>query len=312
MESLWSAICQLDDPVVAATFQAQSLDRQELCDRMRKEAMAKAAILKPPPGSEVKISQACFDHLKRARQRAAQRGRGQPLSCDLLDDLILHMDPDIEEAFKRWGSSRESMRVAFVAAATRWKPKRASSGPAARADAGILQALGKDYGELARSGRIGPVIGRRQEMLQVLRVLSRKEKNNPVLVGEPGVGKTAVVEGLALQALEESSPPVLRGKTIVEISLASLVAGTRYRGDFEERLQQLIREAQQDTNVILFIDELHTLMGAGSAGGEALDAANILKPALARGQLRLIGATTLDEYRRYIERDPRWNGDSRW
>ena len=156
------------------------------------------------------------------------------------------------------------------------------------------------------------MIGRRQEMLQVLRVLSRKEKNNPVLVGEPGVGKTAVVEGLALQALEESSPPVLRGKTIVEISLASLVAGTRCRGDFEERLQQLIREAQQDTNVILFIDESHTLMGTGSEGGEALDAANILKPALARGQLRLIGATTLDEYRRYIERDPRWNGDSRW
>ena len=139
-------------------------------------------------------------------------------------------------------------------------------------------------------------------MLQVLQVLGRREKNNPVLVGEPGVGKTAVVEGLAIRALADDAPAPIRGQRIVEISLAGLVAGTKYRGDFEERLQAVIAEAQSP-GIILFIDEIHTLIGAGAAG-DSLDAANILKPALARGGIKLIGATTSAEYRKHVEKDP--------
>ena len=305
VESLWTALAQVDDAVVVATFEGQDLDRKLFRDRMRDEAMIKAKILKPPPGADIKISQACFNHLKRARQRAAERGLTQPTSSDLLEDLILHMDLEIEEILKSLGSSREQMRTSYEAAVSRLGLVTATAGGRARDTAcPTLRKLGKDYRELAVAGRIGPIIGRRAEMLQVLRVLGRKEKNNPVLVGEPGVGKTAIVEGLALHALEPSAPEIIRGKGIIEISLASLVAGTRYRGDFEERLQQVIDEAQRDDEVILFIDEIHTLIGAGSGGSDALDAANILKPALARGQLRLIGATTLDEYHRYIERDP--------
>jgi ATP-dependent Clp protease ATP-binding subunit ClpC len=305
VENLWTALAQVDDAVVVATFDGQSLDRKVFRDRMREEAMTKAKILKPPPGLDVKISQACFNHLKRARQRAMERGLIQPTSSDLLEDLILHMDSEIEETLKSLGSGREQMRTSHEAAVARLGlVTTAAAGRGQNATAPTLRKLGKDYRELALAGRIGPVIGRRAQMLQVLRVLGRKEKNNPVLVGEPGVGKTAIVEGLALHALEQSAPEIIRGKAIIEISLASLVAGTRYRGDFEERLQQVIDEAQRDDEIILFIDEIHTLIGAGSGGSDALDAANILKPALSRGRLRLIGATTPDEYHRYIERDP--------
>src|SRR5262249_9007524 len=150
---------------------------------------------------------------------------------------------------------------------------------------------------------IGPVIGRRDEILQVVQVLARKEKNNPVLVGEPGVGKTAGVEGIALRAVDPRAAPILRNKRILEISLTNFLAGTRFRGGFEEKLQGIVDEAQADKDVILFIDEIHMIVGAGSSG-TAVDAANILKPALARGQLRLIGATTPAEYRRFIEADP--------
>jgi ATP-dependent Clp protease ATP-binding subunit ClpC len=305
LESLWAAIAQVDEAIVLATFEGQNLDRKLLRDRMRAEALTKAQILKTPANADVKISQACFQHLKRARQRANQRGLAQPTSGDLLEDLILHMDAEIEATLRQLGSGREPMRIAYEAAAARFGSVAAAAGGRAWEGARwpTLRKLGKDYRELALTGKLGPVIGRRQEMLQVLRVLGRKEKNNPVLVGEPGVGKTAIVEGLALQSLEPSAPEVIRGKAIIEICLASLVAGTRYRGDFEERWQQVIEEAQRDEDVILFIDEIHTLIGAGSGGGDALDAANILKPALARGRLRLIGATTIDEYHRYIERD---------
>ena len=167
----------------------------------------------------------------------------------------------------------------------------------------MLAKFSKNYTELARQKKFGPVIGRRKEILQVLQVLARKEKNNPVLVGEPGFGKTAIVEALALKTLDPGAPPFLRGKNILEIAMGQLIAGTRYRGDFEERLQKMIDEAQRRDDVILFLDEIHTLIGAGGGGGGALDAANILKPTLARGGLRLLGATTPDEYRKHIETD---------
>ncbi|MDT0266999.1 ATP-dependent Clp protease ATP-binding subunit [Streptomyces sp. DSM 44915] len=169
-----------------------------------------------------------------------------------------------------------------------------------------LDRYGRDLTELARAGEIDPVIGREREIEQTVEVLARRGKNNPVLIGEAGVGKTAVVEGLAQRMVEGDVPDVLLERRVVQLNFSALVAGTRYRGDFEERLTGLIDEIRaQSDQVIVFIDELHTVVGAGGGGGEggAMDAANILKPALARGELHVIGATTLEEHRRYIERD---------
>jgi ATP-dependent Clp protease ATP-binding subunit ClpC len=165
----------------------------------------------------------------------------------------------------------------------------------------LLNRFGKDLTQLAREGKIQECIGRREEILQVIRTLSRETKNNPVLVGDAGVGKTAIVEGLAWRIAQNKDKSLLNTR-IIQLNVADLVAGTRYRGEFEERIQGIVQEVAQSSEVILFIDELHTLIGAGGAVS-SLDAANILKPALARGALRCIGATTMDEYRKHIERD---------
>jgi ATP-dependent Clp protease ATP-binding subunit ClpB len=166
-----------------------------------------------------------------------------------------------------------------------------------------LKRYARDLGELARRGKIDPVIGRDEEIRRVLQILSRRTKNNPVLVGEPGVGKTAIAEGLAIRIVQGDVPEGLEDKRILALDMGALVAGAKYRGEFEDRLKAVVKDvAESDGQVILFIDEMHTLVGAGAAEG-AMDAANILKPALARGELRAIGATTLDEYRKYIEKD---------
>src|SRR5215212_270387 len=165
-----------------------------------------------------------------------------------------------------------------------------------------LDALGADLTEMAEAGRLDPVVGRAHEIDRVIQILSRRTKNNPALIGEPGVGKTAIVEGLAQRISTGDVPETLMGKRLLILDIGSLVAGTKYRGEFEERLKKIIEEVKNSGNCVLFIDELHTLVGAGAAEG-AVDAANILKPSLARGELQTIGATTLDEYRKYIERD---------
>ncbi|MBS1560650.1 MAG: AAA family ATPase [Bacteroidetes bacterium] len=166
-----------------------------------------------------------------------------------------------------------------------------------------LQKYARNLNEEARKGKIDPVIGREDEIRRVLQVLSRRTKNNPVLIGEPGVGKTAIVEGIAQRIVSGDVPESLKSKTIYSLDMGALIAGTSFRGQFEERLKAVVQEVtDSDGEFILFIDELHTLVGAGATGG-AMDAANILKPALARGDLRAIGATTLDEYQKYLEKD---------
>ncbi|MDP4162687.1 MAG: ATP-dependent protease ATP-binding subunit ClpC [Bacillota bacterium] len=176
------------------------------------------------------------------------------------------------------------------------------SGTSASANTPTLDSLARDLTAIAREGSLDPVIGRSKEIQRVIEVLSRRTKNNPVLIGEPGVGKTAIAEGLAQQIVNNEVPEILRDKRVMTLDMGTVVAGTKYRGEFEDRLKKVMDEIRQAGNIILFIDELHTLIGAGGAEG-AIDASNILKPSLARGELQCIGATTLDEYRKYIEKD---------
>ena len=166
----------------------------------------------------------------------------------------------------------------------------------------VLDNFGRDITRLAETGSLDPIVGREEEIERVSQILSRRKKNNPILIGEPGVGKTAIVEGLALRIVQRKVSRVLFDKRVISLDLAALVAGTKYRGQFEERMKAIMNELEKNRDVILFIDEIHTIVGAGGASG-SLDASNIFKPALARGELQCIGASTLDEYRMYIEKD---------
>ncbi|TDI55622.1 MAG: AAA family ATPase, partial [Acidobacteria bacterium] len=183
-------------------------------------------------------------------------------------------------------------------------PKGAGTGGRESSSSGstILDQFGRNLTSAASEGKLDPVIGRTREIERVMQILSRRTKNNPVLIGEPGVGKTAIVEGLAQRIIVKDVPENLEGKNLYTLDLGSLVAGSRYRGDFEERLKKVLKEIKSRGDIILFIDEIHTLVGAGAAEG-AIDAASILKPMLARGELQTIGATTLEEYRKYLEKD---------
>ncbi|MEE1347061.1 MAG: ATP-dependent Clp protease ATP-binding subunit, partial [Bacteroidales bacterium] len=174
--------------------------------------------------------------------------------------------------------------------------------PGSSSDTPVLDSFGLDLTKAAEEGRLDPVVGREKEIERLAQILSRRKKNNPILIGEPGVGKSAVAEGLALRIHEKKVPSILFDKRLVALDMASMVAGTKYRGQFEERVKSLLNELSQHKNVILFIDEIHTIVGAGSSSG-SLDAANMLKPALARGEIQCIGATTLDEFRQNIEKD---------
>ena len=165
-----------------------------------------------------------------------------------------------------------------------------------------LNQFGEDLTEKAKEGKLDPIIGRKNEIERVIQILSRRTKNNPCLIGEPGVGKTAVVEGLAQKIMAGDVPEILKDKRVVTVDISGMVAGSKYRGDFEERIKKALNEVKKAGDVILFIDEIHTIVGAGSAEG-AIDAANILKPLLARGEIQLVGATTLNEYRKFIEKD---------
>ncbi|MFV0306110.1 MAG: ATP-dependent Clp protease ATP-binding subunit, partial [Desertimonas sp.] len=188
------------------------------------------------------------------------------------------------------------------------QPSGASVGGSSKGDdsdkgnSQILDQFGRNFTQLARERKLDPVIGRTRELERVMQILSRRTKNNPVLIGEPGVGKTAIVEGLAQRIVADDVPDTLRNKQLYTLDLGALVAGSRYRGDFEERLKKVLKEIKTRGDILLFIDEIHTLVGAGAAEG-AIDAASILKPMLARGELQTIGATTTDEYRKYVEKD---------
>jgi len=215
------------------------------------------------------------------------------VAAQVLMNLNLKLEDVREEVLELLGADMSSSESSPSSGGD--KPNRKSKTPA-------LDAFGRDLTELAREGKLDPVIGRKDEIERVTMILSRRTKNNPVLLGEPGVGKTAIVEGLAQDIIKGNVPEILRDKRIVVLDLAMMVAGTKYRGQFEERIKAVMTEVRREKHVVLFIDELHTLVGAGGAEG-AIDASNVLKPALSRGEVQCIGATTLDEYRKYIEKD---------
>ena len=208
---------------------------------------------------------------------------GQSIAAKILEGLGARMDEVRQETLALLGDQYYP------------RPKKRSQTP-------VLDEFSRDLTQLAREGKLDPVIGRETEIERVIQILSRRTKNNPVLIGEPGVGKTAIVEGLAQKIVSHDVPDVLIGKRLLQLDLGALVAGTKYRGQFEERLKAVMKEIRQSEHVILFLDELHTLIGAGAAEG-AIDASNMLKPALSRGEIQTIGATTLDEYRKYVEKD---------
>ncbi len=263
-EHLLLAILRDNDSLAAETLSQEGLDYQSA-----KQTMTGAA-----DGTSAKES---HDNLSKPMDGA-----------DYMDE-----EDDDTEDWDGKSSSKDS-----------WKVSKESHEPAASGhkDTPALDNFGNDLTQAAREGRLDPVVGREAEMTRLAQILSRRKKNNPVLIGEPGVGKSAIVEGLAIRIVERKVSRMLFDKRIVALDMASMVAGTKYRGQFEERMKAVINELEQNPDVILFIDEIHTIVGAGNAAG-SMDAANMLKPALARGRIQCIGATTLDEYRKSIEKD---------
>ncbi|MDK6494017.1 ATP-dependent chaperone ClpB [Corynebacterium coyleae] len=222
------------------------------------------------------------------------------VSADVLLAAIAKGKDDAAELLQKRGATFEALKEAFPS--VRGGKKVTSENPEDQFQA--LQKYSTDLTARAREGKIDPVIGRDSEIRRVVQVLSRRTKNNPVLIGEPGVGKTAIVEGLARRIVAGDVPESLKGKTLISLDLGSMVAGAKFRGEFEERLKAVLDEIKESNGqIITFIDELHTIVGAGASGDSAMDAGNMIKPLLARGELRLVGATTLDEYRQYIEKD---------
>ena len=260
----------------------------------------------PGPTLRQGLTPRCCQVIRRAAEECRRLGGPAVGAEHLLLGVLLEPDSSAARLLGACEVDREGLRRVVHAALGGEegvpRPIRSREPERVSGDTRQLDQCARDLTRMAAEGRLDPVIGREEELDRVIQILSRRTKNNPALIGEPGVGKTAVAEGLALAIADGAAPAHLLGKRVCALDLSAMVAGTKYRGEFEEKLKHVLQEVRRAGNIILFIDELHTIVGAGSAEG-AIDAANILKPALSRGEIQVLGATTLDEYRRYIEKD---------
>jgi len=299
VEHLMRALLEQRDGIAPALLQSAGVSPQALQARLEQELQRLPKVSGPASGPDQLF---ITPRLNRVLTRAEEEAAALKDEYVSVEHLVLAITEDTG-AVGQWFRSQKMSREALMGALQKVRGSQRVTSATPESTYQALERYGRDLTKLAAGGKLDPVIGRDDEIRRVIQVLSRRTKNNPVLIGEPGVGKTAIVEGLAQRIVRKDVPDGLKDRRIVALDMGALVAGAKYRGEFEERLKAVLKEVQDSAGVvILFIDELHTVVGAGAAEG-AMDASNLLKPMLARGELHCIGATTLDEYRKYIEKD---------
>ena len=293
-EHILSGILKTGENVTNFLFQKLGINRQQITTALEKQI----ASLPKVSGGEPYLSRETNEILQKAIECSKELG-DEYVSLEAIILAILNVKCAASSILKDAGMTDKELRTAI----NELRQGQKVTSPSSEDTYQSLNKYAINLIEAARTGKLDPVIGRDEEIRRVLQILSRRTKNNPILIGEPGTGKTAIVEGLAQRILRGDVPENLKNKQLFSLDMGALVAGAKYKGEFEERLKSVINEVtKSEGNIILFIDEIHTLVGAGKSEG-AMDAANILKPALARGELRSIGATTLDEYQKYFEKD---------